>query len=62
MSEGIRISIAGPFTLKMTFSLTKDGMPEVGNLLAKESHEYMRSFETLVEAMAFMNTMFKDVK
>ena len=37
MTEGFKLSIAGPFTLRITFALTKDGREEAGNLLKEHS-------------------------
>lgn len=53
MSDNIKIVVPGPFTLRVTFSLTKDGREEIGNLLKEK--EFVRSFDTIEEAMIFLN-------
>jgi hypothetical protein len=56
MTDRIQIHIPGPFTLRVSLSVTKDGREDVGNLLSNESQEYTRKFDTLPEALQW----FKD--
>lgn len=56
---GFKIDVPGPFTLRITFALTKDGREEVGNLLKEQ--EVTRSFETIDAAMDFLTKAFKEV-
>lgn len=52
--DGIQITTAGPFTVRVSLSVTKDGREEVGNLLSKESQERVRKFDTLPEALQWL--------
>lgn len=56
MSEGFKIDVPGPFTLRITFSLVKDGREDTGNLLKEK--EFVRKFDTLDAAIAFLNSAF----
>jgi len=59
MTEGFKLSIAGPFTLRITFALTKDGREEAGNLLKEQ--EFTRKFDNVENAMKFLNSAFSAV-
>lgn len=59
MSGGFKLDVPGPFTLRITFSLTKDGREEVGNLLKEK--EFSRSFDTIEKAMEFLGSAFKEL-
>ena len=62
MSEGMRLVIPGPFTLRIGFVLTKDGREDAGNLLATDCREFVRSFDSIPDAMTFLRTAFNEEK
>jgi len=59
MAEGIKITVPGPFTLRIAFALTKNGREEIGNLLTEK--EFTRQFDSLDDAITFLNSAFKAV-
>ena len=54
----MKLAIAGPFTLRIGFVLTKDGREDVGNLLSKNSREWSHAFPDLESAVIFLESAF----
>lgn len=52
--------LPGQFTLRISFVLTKDGREDVGNLL-KQPSEWSDKFDTLEEAMAFLDATLSKI-
>ena len=50
----IMIEIPGPFTLRMEFTLTKDGKEDVGNLISEGCNKCTKSFDTLPDAIQWL--------